>query len=101
MSDHNFALEISEEAYDDLVNIQSYSLREFGERQWKKYSRLLEQGLEQILQHPFSGHIRKDVPKNYLTLQVEEHVMIYRIEKGTIYLVRVLHKKMNFLNWLI
>ncbi len=101
MSDRNYVLEISNEAYSDLVDIQSYTLQEFGERQWEKYNLFLEHGLEHILHNPYSGYIRRDVSKNYLTWPVKEHVMVYRVENNTIYLVRVLHKKMNFLRWLV
>lgn len=100
MSDHKYILEISNEAEDDLTDIQSYTFKEFGEKQWEKYSLLLEQGLEHILCFPYSGHVRKDIPKNYLSWPVEEHIMIYRIEGELVYLIRVLHKKMNFLRWL-
>ncbi len=100
MSGPSYTLEISHEAYDDLIDIQNYTFQEYGENQWERYSIILEQALEHILKYPFSGHLREDVPKDYLTWQVEEHVFIYRIDTGTIYLVRVLHKKMNFLKWL-
>lgn len=101
MSDRSYILEISNEAYDDLIDIQSYTLQEFGERQWEKYNLFLERGLEHILNYPYTGHARTDVSKNYLTWPVEEHIMIYRVEDNVIYLVRVLHRKMNFLRWLI
>lgn len=50
MSDRKYVLEISNKAYDDLVDIGS--LQEFGEVQWEKYNLLLEQGLEHILNYP-------------------------------------------------
>jgi len=40
--------------------------------------------------------LRPDIPDGYQALAVREHVMIYRIENKTIYLVRSLHSKMNF-----
>jgi toxin ParE1/3/4 len=101
MSDLRYILEISDEAYDDLIDIQNYTLLEYGESQMGKYSDILEQALEHILHYPLSGHSRKDVPEKYLTWQVEEYILIYRVENNIIYLVRVLHKKMNFLKWLV
>ena len=96
MSKSKYALELSQEAYDDLVSIQNYTYSEFGENQWKKYGHDLDQGMIHILNYPLLGHRRDDVPEPYITWPVREHVMIYRVEGQTIYLVRVLHAKMDF-----
>ena len=91
-----YVLELSAEAYDDLVNIQNYTFSKYGEGQWQEYGSDLDKGMLQLLKHPFSGHLRPDTPDGYQALAVREHVMIYRIENKTIYLVRILHSKMNF-----
>ncbi len=95
-SDHKYALELSEEAFDDLVNIQNYTYRVHGENQWKIYEGLLDKAMLQILDNPFSGHVRSDIPKDYQARNVGEHVMIYRVAEDTIYIVRVLHGRMDF-----
>ena len=95
-SNPEYVLELSDEAYDDLVNIQSYTYRKYGENQWQEYGKDLDKGMTQLLEHPFSGHTRPDIPDGYQAFGVHEHVMIYRIENKTIYLVRILHGKMNF-----
>ena len=40
-----YTIELSEEAYDDLVNIQNYTYTQFGEKQWQKYSALIDKAL--------------------------------------------------------
>lgn len=95
-SSPEYILELSEEAYEDLVNIQNYTYSKYGENQWQEYGIDLDKGIAHILEHPFSGHTRKDVPNGYQASTVREHVMIYRVEDKTIYLVRILHGKMNF-----
>ncbi len=95
-SDHKYALELSEEAFDDLVNIQNYTYSVHGENQWKIYESLLDKAMLQILDNPFSGHVRSDIPKDYQARNVGEHVMIYRVAEDTIYIVRVLHGSMDF-----
>ncbi len=97
-SDHKYALELSEEAFDDLVNIQNYTFNAHGENQWKIYEGLLDKAMLQILDNPFSGHVRNDIPKAYQAWNVGEHVMIYRVAvaEDTIYIVRVLHGSMDF-----
>jgi toxin ParE1/3/4 len=96
MSDHKYVLKLSLEAYDDLVDIQNYTYQEYGENQWLKYGDDLEQGMNHILNHPFSGHTREDIPKDYLVWPVREHLLIYRIELEVVYLVRILHERMDF-----
>ena len=100
MSRPKYVLEISSEAYDDLVEIQKYTFIQYGELQWKKYEELLEGGLEHIQTFPKSGVSRNDIPDKYLSWPVGEHLMIYRIEGNIVFLIRVLHQKMNFLKWL-
>ena len=96
MSKAKFILKLSQEGYDDLVNIQNYTYSEHGESQWKKYGQDLDSGLKHILKYPLSGRKRDDIPEGYLAWPVREHVMIYRVERKTIFLVRVLHSKMDF-----
>jgi toxin ParE1/3/4 len=96
MSETNYVLELSNEAYDDLVNIQNYTYKNYGEAKWTDYGYDLDEAMIHILHNPLSGHTRDDVPSGYQTWAVNEHVMIYRIEKEVVYLVRILHGKMDF-----
>ena len=95
-SNPEYVLELSDEAYDDLINIQNYTYDQHGESKWYEYGTDLDKGMTQLLEHPFSGHARDDIPRGYQASTVREHVMIYRVEDKTIYLVRILHGKMNF-----
>jgi toxin ParE1/3/4 len=96
MLNKTFELEITSEAYHDLVDIENYTFSEFGENQWKKYGQKLDTSLQSILKNPLIGHTRIDIPRNYLSLPIGEHILIYRISESTIYLLRVLHNKMDF-----
>lgn len=96
MSENNDRLKISDEAYDDLVNIQNYTYQNYGESGWKDYGDALDAAITHIMLHPHSGYGREDIPPGYQVWNVKEHVMVYRVEGGEIYLVRVLHNKMNF-----
>lgn len=96
MSENKYSLQISLEAYDDLIDIQSYTFQTYGELQMHSYSHELDRALMHIINYPLSGHRRDDIPKGYLAWPVKEHIMIYRIEAEVIFLVRVLHGKMDF-----
>ncbi|HEY8513395.1 MAG TPA: type II toxin-antitoxin system RelE/ParE family toxin [Cyclobacteriaceae bacterium] len=96
MSSRKYTLLLTAEAQDDLTNIQNYTYFTYGEKQWKKYGHDLKKGLAHIRDFPLSGTKRPDLPEGYLAWPVNEHVLIYRIETKTIYLVRVLHVRMDF-----
>ncbi|MCK5374314.1 MAG: type II toxin-antitoxin system RelE/ParE family toxin [Alphaproteobacteria bacterium] len=96
MSEVNYVLELSNEAYDDLINIQNYTYECYGEAKWKDYGQDLNAAMTHIMRNPLSGHARDDVPSGYQAWNVSEHVMICRIENKTIFLIRVLHNKMDF-----
>ncbi|AWV99954.1 type II toxin-antitoxin system RelE/ParE family toxin [Arcticibacterium luteifluviistationis] len=96
MSDNIYVLNISQDAYDDLTDIQQYTLETFGENQFHKYESMLNEALFLISSNPRIGHARPDIPKEYLAWPVGEHIFIYRIEDSIIYLVRVLHNRMDF-----
>lgn len=95
-SNHEYELLISQEAFEDLIDIQNYTYTVHGEPQWKHYEDLLDKALLQILEHPFSGHAREDIPEGYRAWNVGQHVMIYRVFNHIVYLIRVLHGKMDF-----
>ncbi len=95
-SSPEYTLEISDEAYDDLVHIQHYTYSVYGEDRWRAYGRDLDKALRHITNHSLSGHIRNDMPEIYRAWSVNEHIMVYRPEGRIIYLIRVLHSKMDF-----
>jgi plasmid stabilization system protein ParE len=95
MSSRRYTLLLSAEAHDDLTDIQNYTYITYGEKQWKKYGQDLRQGLAHIRDYPLSGIKRPDLPEGYLAWPVNEHVLIYRVENKVVYLVRVLHARMD------
>lgn len=98
MSSKSYFLTLSEKAIDDLIEIQTFTFLEFGESQWSKYHSILIEAFQSIQFNPFIGHKRSDIPTKYLSWPVGEHNIIYRIEATRIYVVRVLHSKMDFRN---
>ena len=96
MSDNIYSLNISQDAYDDLTDIQQYTLETYGEHQLLKYELLFNESLMLISLNPRIGHTRPDIPNEYLAWPVGEHIFIYRIEEAIIYLIRVLHSRMDF-----
>ena len=88
---------LSGEAYDDLVDIQNYTHSEFGEELWDRYKNILDKSLQQLMRNPLSGPYREDLPQPYRALSTGQHVLVYRIQDETIYVIRVLHQRMDFM----
>jgi toxin ParE1/3/4 len=92
-----FSIKITQSAKTDLIKILKYTLTEYGESQWRTYGALIEETFTLISKNPSIGHQRTDIPNYCLAWAMGSHFVIYKIENQTIYILRVLHNKMNFL----
>jgi toxin ParE1/3/4 len=84
----------TEAAELDLVQIGVYTLTQWGEKQWTKYSALLTATCEEII--PKNIPIAMAVPKRseLLRWRCEHHMIYFRRTTGGIEIVRVLHERM-------
>lgn len=79
----------------DLENIWIYTITEWGEEQANKYVGLIEQGFSQLLDNPYIGKARPDIKKGYRALQVQKHLIFYRVGTETIDIMGVPHIRMD------
>lgn len=91
MSNRKPSLVFTSDAELDLDDIHQYTLAEWGQTQFDKYSRQLEDGFEEIRKIPTIGIHRRDLPPNYRAYQVEKHLIIYWLTDEKITIIRVLH----------
>jgi toxin ParE1/3/4 len=82
-------------AEHDLENIWIYTITEWGEEQANKYAGLIEQGFSQLLDNPYIGKARPDIKKGYRALQVQKHLIFYRIGTEYIDIIGVPHIRMD------
>ncbi|QPJ61305.1 MAG: type II toxin-antitoxin system RelE/ParE family toxin [Candidatus Nitronauta litoralis] len=87
---------LSLEAEDDIRDILQYTLETYGEQQLLVYQEKLDQALATVLNNPGVGHKRPDLPPEYDAYPEGEHILIFRVKEKTIYVVRVLHGRMDF-----
>ncbi|SOE22999.1 toxin ParE1/3/4 [Spirosomataceae bacterium TFI 002] len=93
-----YELRVTQSAIQDITEILIYTLLEFGENQSKKYENQIDEHIRSIGINPFIGHSRIDIPKECLALPFGGHVLVYKIENSTIFILRVLNQRMDFLN---
>ncbi len=86
---------LTPKADQDLAQIWRHTNENWGKSQANNYLQLLEKGFLMLLHHPKSGKIRDEIRKGYRSLQVESHVVFYRISNDGIEIVRILHQRME------
>jgi toxin ParE1/3/4 len=64
-----------------------------GESQLAKYRAAINEALQVILHNPSAG--RPSVKPNLKVLAIEHHRIFYRTSNDTIYIVRILHERMD------
>lgn len=94
--DNEYILDLSQEAEDDLRDILQDTYETWGEKQVPIYKAILDKALSSLTANPYIGHKRPDLSSDYLALRAGHHFMVYRISDKIIYVVRVLHERMDF-----
>ncbi|HEX4644322.1 MAG TPA: type II toxin-antitoxin system RelE/ParE family toxin [Verrucomicrobiae bacterium] len=93
MSSPKRRIELSQQAKKDFRDILSYTLAAWRESQLAKYRASINDALHVILHNPSAG--RPSVKPALKVLPVEHHRIFYRTIEGTIYVVRILHERMD------
>jgi toxin ParE1/3/4 len=88
-------LVVSDAARADLRSIAGYSDREWGTARRKQYLAAIQQRLALLRDGPEAGPVRRDISDEYRSLPVGRHMIFYRVEKNAIFIVRILHQRMD------
>ena len=93
MSVRNFRLELSEPAQQDFRDILSFTLQTWGEWQLVEYRSKLNGALQAITENPQAGRAKHGM----MVYPVGRHSVFYQIEESaqTVYVVRILHERMD------
>ncbi len=95
MQDKPLKIYLSHKAKADFKNIQKYTFEQYGREQVLKYSSLIKAHLEKLSLNPNIGHKRLDIPEEYKTWRVGQHILVYRFDKNAVYVVAILHGNMS------
>ena len=91
MSVHKFRLELSESAKLDLRDILSFTLQTWGEGQLVEYKHKIDNALNTLIENPQVGR-----PKHGMKVYpVGRHLIFYRLAESTVFVVRILHERMD------
>jgi toxin ParE1/3/4 len=95
-SNREYTLFFSEDAENDLDNINFYTLTTWGEQQLYRYAATLEQAFADIAKNPAIGRSREGLPQRFKGYSVGKHVIFYTVAEEAIFVVRILHSSMDF-----
>lgn len=84
-------------AQADIREIAKYSLKNWGEVKAEQYISMLYQRFNWLNDFPQLGTNRNSIKKGVMSYQEGSHVIFYYLDnQGSIYIMRVLHKYMDF-----
>lgn len=86
---------LSPQAQQSLKQISQYTTENFGERQRKKYLKMLRDKMRQIAKNPYQRKNRDDIKNGYYSVSAESHHVYYRIRDTQIEVIDVLHQSME------
>lgn len=91
MSAHKHQLIVSPLAELDFQDLLTFTQKTWGKKQRLKYKSKIDTALRMITENPNIGR-KKPV---YRVYGVEKHQVFYRVDNTTIYVLRILHERMD------
>jgi toxin ParE1/3/4 len=90
-----YEVTVSPLAKNDLKGIWHTTFKKWGENKAADYLRDLDAGIQGLISNPKIGKSRDYIRAGYRSVQINRHVIYYRLEAQTINIVRVLHERMS------
>jgi toxin ParE1/3/4 len=87
---------LSVKAEEDLVEIYTYGIFQFGYTQANKYVLGLEETLTKLAQSPFMGKRSDLVSKGLRSFVYKSHLIFYQLEDKGILIVRILNQSRDY-----
>ncbi len=88
-------IRLTQTAEQHLEDIWFYTLNEWSEEQANQYVGLIEQGVMQLPSNPYIGKARPDINKDLRFLQIQKHMVFYRVGTEYIDIIGILHSRMD------
>lgn len=82
---------LTKRAVQDLREISSYTKREWGPGQERRYRQQLELELQKLSLNPHAGRSREEVAPGVRSFKVASHIAFYVPGDGEITIIRLLH----------
>jgi len=90
-----FKLRLSDLAVADLVDIEDYTARTWGDAQADKYLDQLEQRFYWLVEHVQLGKSRAGIEPGLFSFPEGRHIIFYRFNGTMLEIPRILHRSMD------
>lgn len=90
-----FDFEISNLALKDIDDIWEYTAKHWSKQQANKYYKDIFEVINEICRNTASGKPIDHIKKGHRRINVNSHMIIYKVQEETIYIDRILHQKMD------
>ena len=80
----------------DLAEIADYTIESFGTEQARRYIEGLEVCFRALADKPSDGRDADELAPNLRRLRYQSHMIFYIPDEDGVFIVRVLHKSMDF-----
>jgi toxin ParE1/3/4 len=87
---------LSHRALADIEEIWDYTERRWDADQAERYSRVLKEGIEQVVRDSRRGRPCDHIRPGYRKYPIGSHVLFFRVLEERIEIVRILHQRMDF-----
>jgi toxin ParE1/3/4 len=94
-SPNKFTLSLTQEAESDFIDILVYTAQQWGADKQQEYDASLCHALDVVKGNPFLGYLPALLPEDHRCFNVRKHVLVYQIKSSHIYVLRILHQRMN------
>lgn len=92
---NKYHVKITAPALGDIEEIAVYTVAEWGEKQAQTYLAQIDRAILALADNPSLGRERYGVPPAIKGRKAGAHVVFYRVDGDTLYVVRVLHESMD------
>ncbi len=79
----------------DLVHIWNYTAKTWGQNQAKEYLKRLERCFIDVAKNPKKGRPRNEILPDLFSYQEGKHVIFFKKRPTQIFILRVLHERMD------
>ena len=87
--------EISELALEDIDSIWEYTTEKWSTEQAEKYYKEIFSAIEFICLNPDIGNSINEVKEHHRRKLIGSHMIIYKCQKKTVFIDRILHQRMD------
>lgn len=86
---------LSKLAAEDFASIYDYTLLNFGEAQADSYTDEMDEVLLSVVHSPRMGRENSEIAEGVRRVDYRSHAIFYRIRDEDIFILRILHHKME------